>query len=166
MDRPTYLTAIQRFATHFQTNIPERFHLDYLALGLMSEAGEVAGAIKKMLRDHADSSALLDELGDVLWYTGMLYTHLRVQFGGQCDVQTSGTIRAAQMLCETAAAIARHTLDRQRAGAASDESVATDLIHAESLVGFIAAQHGASLAQIRQRNLDKLAGRYELKEAR
>lgn len=46
----------------------------YVALGLTSEAGEVAGLLKKLMRDDAGKlsaekkAALSAELGDVLWY--------------------------------------------------------------------------------------------------
>jgi hypothetical protein len=48
--------------------------IDHLTLGLTNEAGEVAGKVKKIFRDHggvitdADRDALALELGDVLWY--------------------------------------------------------------------------------------------------
>jgi len=43
--------------------------LSYLALGLTSEAGEVAGKVKKYVRDLAwDKDAVIAELGDVFWY--------------------------------------------------------------------------------------------------
>ena len=49
----------------------------YTALGLCSEAGEVAGKIKKALRDnggnyHAIKDDIKKELGDVLWYCATL----------------------------------------------------------------------------------------------
>ena len=43
--------------------------IEYLALGLTSEAGEVAGKVKKYVRDLAwDKDAVIAELGDVFWY--------------------------------------------------------------------------------------------------
>jgi len=58
---------------------PEHKALEYLALGLTSEAGEVAGKVKKLIRDGADIEdyelkkiAIASEVGDVLWYCAML----------------------------------------------------------------------------------------------
>lgn len=48
---------------------PKDKALEYLTLGLTSEAGEVAGKLKKAIRDGVkDEKALVDEVGDVLWY--------------------------------------------------------------------------------------------------
>jgi NTP pyrophosphatase (non-canonical NTP hydrolase) len=57
---------------------PEAYRTLYPALGLAGEAGEVANKVKKILRDHGGNlspalrEALLDELGDVLWYAALL----------------------------------------------------------------------------------------------
>jgi len=58
---------------------PKYKALEYLALGLTSEAGEVAGKVKKLIRDGADMEdyelkkiAIASEVGDVLWYCAML----------------------------------------------------------------------------------------------
>ncbi len=54
----------------------------YPTLGLVNEAGEVAGKIKKIFRDksgeisEADRDALKQELGDVLWYLTQICTNL------------------------------------------------------------------------------------------
>lgn len=52
---------------------------------MANEAGEVAGKVKKIFRDHdgvvtqADRDALTLELGDVLWYLSELCTQLGIQ---------------------------------------------------------------------------------------
>ena len=58
---------------------PKDKALEYLALGLTSEAGEVAGKVKKLIRDGADMEgyelkkiAISSEIGDVLWYCAMM----------------------------------------------------------------------------------------------
>lgn len=58
---------------------PKNQALEYLALGLTSEAGEVAGKVKKLIRDGEDIEglemkkiAIASEVGDVLWYCAML----------------------------------------------------------------------------------------------
>jgi len=52
---------------------PKEKALEYLALGLTSEAGEVAGKVKKLIRDgKGDKKAISSEIGDVLWYCAML----------------------------------------------------------------------------------------------
>ena len=54
----------------------------YPTLGLVNEAGEVAGKIKKIFRDKngvisdTDREALKQELGDVLWYLTQICTEL------------------------------------------------------------------------------------------
>ena len=54
----------------------------YPTLGLVNEAGEVAGKIKKIFRDRegiitdSDRAALKAELGDVLWYIAQVATEL------------------------------------------------------------------------------------------
>ena len=48
---------------------PQDRALEYLALGLASEAGEVAGKVKKKIRDGGiDVMSTVDEIGDVFWY--------------------------------------------------------------------------------------------------
>lgn len=51
--------------------------LNYLALGLTSEAGEVADKLKKAMRDGVENEAaffdaLARELGDAMWYIARL----------------------------------------------------------------------------------------------
>jgi NTP pyrophosphatase (non-canonical NTP hydrolase) len=59
----------------------------YTSLGLVSEAGEVAGKVKKVLRDDESvisperHEQLIDELGDVLWYCAMVAEELDITLG-------------------------------------------------------------------------------------
>ena len=54
----------------------------YPTMGLVNEAGEVAGKIKKIFRDRngqiaeEDKQSLKNELGDVLWYLTQICTEL------------------------------------------------------------------------------------------
>ena len=56
----------------------------YPTLGLVSESGEVAGKIKKVIRDKngiIDENTKMEikkELGDVLWYLSQLATELNL----------------------------------------------------------------------------------------
>jgi NTP pyrophosphatase (non-canonical NTP hydrolase) len=58
--------------------------LVYPTLGLVNEAGELAGKVKKIFRDkdgvvsEADREALKYELGDVLWYLAQIATELNL----------------------------------------------------------------------------------------
>lgn len=58
---------------------PKEQAIKYLALGLCSEAGEVAGKVKKMIRDGGvNVEDTLDEIGDVFWYLARLCDELDV----------------------------------------------------------------------------------------
>jgi NTP pyrophosphatase (non-canonical NTP hydrolase) len=63
---------------------PDGKAIEYLTLGLCSEAGEVAGKLKKVIRDdNSDISTekrfeIASELGDVLWYISQLALELNI----------------------------------------------------------------------------------------
>jgi NTP pyrophosphatase (non-canonical NTP hydrolase) len=61
-------------------------NVTYPVLGLVSEAGEVADKLKKMMRDEDGvlseerRLAFSQELGDVLWYVAAIATELKLDF--------------------------------------------------------------------------------------
>lgn len=51
----------------------------YLTLGMASEAGEVAGKLKKIIRgDDMDPEAFVSECSDVLWYLTRLCDNMGI----------------------------------------------------------------------------------------
>ena len=78
MDFSDYQTKSRRTAGYPAIGHP----VIYPTLGLVNEAGEVAGKIKKVFRDKGGQvseetrQALKAELGDVLWYIAQIATEL------------------------------------------------------------------------------------------
>lgn len=79
MQMSDYQTQASKTAVYNDADV-----IIYPALGLFSEAGEVAGKVKKVLRDNNGQfdpekrEAIADELGDVLWYIASLCTDLKI----------------------------------------------------------------------------------------
>jgi len=67
MEFDAYLDEARKTAIY-----PRKQAFEYLALGLASEAGEVAGKVKKWIRDDHCGPGIAHELGDVLWYVAMI----------------------------------------------------------------------------------------------
>lgn len=64
---------------------PEEKGIEYCTLGLTNKAGEVAGVLKKAIRDDwtmtETEEKMAKEIGDVLWYCSQLCTELGLQLG-------------------------------------------------------------------------------------
>ena len=67
---------------------PKHKAMEYLALGLTGEAGEIANKIKKFIRDGATEEEFLEkkiqigyEIGDVLWYCAVLAEEMGMNLG-------------------------------------------------------------------------------------
>jgi NTP pyrophosphatase (non-canonical NTP hydrolase) len=73
-------------AVYPEANTGSAMALAYVGLGL-GEVGELQGKIKKVLRDDGGilssdkRDAMLDELGDVLWYAARLADELNIDLG-------------------------------------------------------------------------------------
>lgn len=68
-----------------KTLSPNSDNLEYLTLGLASEAGEVAGKVKKVIRGDYPLAyvrqSIAFEIGDVLWYCAMLCEFFKLDLG-------------------------------------------------------------------------------------
>ena len=68
---------------------PKDKALEYLTLGLVGEAGEIANKVKKIIRDKLPSTNwkqnLPSEIGFVLWYCVMLADYLDSDLGKIMD---------------------------------------------------------------------------------
>jgi NTP pyrophosphatase (non-canonical NTP hydrolase) len=66
---------------------PEATALEYLSLGLVAEAGEVAGKIAKWYRKDNEfpKAEVLDELGDVLWFISEMARYLQTDLSIVAD---------------------------------------------------------------------------------
>ncbi|MBL1210125.1 nucleoside triphosphate pyrophosphohydrolase family protein [Geminocystis sp. GBBB08] len=75
MDLQEYQLLTRKTAIYSQDTF-----LEYLTLGLASEAGEVSGVVKKYIRKDYDldiaKDKLIKELGDVMWYWARLCDEL------------------------------------------------------------------------------------------
>jgi NTP pyrophosphatase (non-canonical NTP hydrolase) len=97
MELITYRNLIDAFDLY-----PADQALECYTLGLSSEAGEVAGKVKKILRgDDVKKQDIMHELGDVLWYIDRLAMYFGLQieelaemnYRKLLDRQTKGTLR-------------------------------------------------------------------------
>jgi NTP pyrophosphatase (non-canonical NTP hydrolase) len=85
-DAPEFksLEDYQRFVKSTKVYDKE-YELVYPILGLANEAGEVAGKLKKIMRDNEGQltqeafEGLVAELGDVLWYVTAIADDLGIQ---------------------------------------------------------------------------------------
>jgi NTP pyrophosphatase (non-canonical NTP hydrolase) len=89
MELNTYQSEAMRTAVY-----PVDRGLEYATLGLASEAGEVAGKVKKVIRDkdgiytEADRKEIASEAADVLWYLAAIAREL----GTTLEVMAQGNL--------------------------------------------------------------------------
>jgi NTP pyrophosphatase (non-canonical NTP hydrolase) len=77
---------------------PQEREQEYLRLGLLSEVGEVAGVLKRRVRDGETApEKLLAETGDLLWYLARLHRNTEAwSEAAKLDVQSNGDHRGSE----------------------------------------------------------------------
>ena len=143
-----YKTSIPQFARYPVAN--ER---QYLALGLVSEVGELAGKLAKRLRsDDVSDEDVISELGDVIWFTFMIRNRYNV---GLMPTVRTFTIRhadhAIQRMFECAAQVYTEM--------PRDTVTPITLCMLEDCVDHLARLHQVTLDEVAEANYQKLASR-------
>lgn len=86
-----YQNSCARTAVYPEVSEGTIVSVNYAALGLGNEAGEVQGKVKKAWRDDNGEitperrQAILDELGDVMWYAARLASELDATLAEVCQ---------------------------------------------------------------------------------
>jgi NTP pyrophosphatase (non-canonical NTP hydrolase) len=100
-DLNSYQKATVSTAIYPEVGTGSQLAFAYCALGLGSEAGEVAGRVKKVIRDEdgilsmESRDAIIDELGDVLWYVARLADEVGVSLGSVASLNL-GKLKSRQ----------------------------------------------------------------------
>lgn len=91
-------TAVTKVYGHW----PPEAQQAYAGLGLASEAGEVAGKLKKLFRDadgRLDSvrqAEIIDECGDVLWYLARVLESVHADLWDAAEMNTAKVLRRVE----------------------------------------------------------------------
>lgn len=142
-----YLEFTRTTAARQTSGISDEDWATYVRLGLISEVGEVAGQVKRIIRDDGGvltderREKILDELGDVLWYWAQRWDGSgRAYAGWQHGSLRGGLDEAVECLAETVLA-------------------ERGWMNTPLLVGHMALMLGSTLEEVAARNVAKLSAR-------
>lgn len=135
---------------------PHESRWDYLSLGLISEVGELAGKLKREIRDGAprDVDALVLELGDVAWYVAQLASEMGVKLDAECKPPTEPPSRRVSLRFAALqlALVAANGCDEDWSKLESITAVVLELRH-------VSAALNVPLSEVLERNVAKLQSR-------
>jgi NTP pyrophosphatase (non-canonical NTP hydrolase) len=134
------------------------------AMGLCGEAGELAGHLAEVSYSAVPSretSRVIEELGDVMWYAALAASVLRMELSGQ-PLPHRGPTGFPLVLCGLTGAFSEHI----KKAAFHDHPLDKDLLRTNLrlIVGWIErmslACYDVTLSEICRYNIDKLEARY------
>lgn len=103
IDFDDYQEATMETAIYPEAGEGTELALAYVGLGLASEAGEVAGKIKKIIRDSGgtvteeQAEVIKKEVGDVLWYAARLSDELDFALGSAAELNLNKLMARKQL---------------------------------------------------------------------
>ena len=154
---------------------PPEEAITYTTLGLISEAGEVAGKVKKIIRDaggqvsQEQKDALKSELSDVCWYLARLSDELQIQFQDVVDLN-GRSFNSDQKLSQIAIDLSKNASNVASVSAAYvngrttgniENHIKQELNRVVYDIGEMAVQLDLTLKQILDYNVEKLESRKE-----
>lgn len=126
---------------------PKEREQEYLRLGLLSEVGEVAGVLKRRVRDgEIAPEKLLAEMGDLLWYLARLHRDKQTWSEAASQLGANGTTAETHPLADTQMLVQIAALE------GGPVSTVVRFLH-------LLQRHNLSLEQIIENNSAKLEGR-------
>lgn len=133
------------------------------ALGLCGESGEVADLV--CMNPTADQkAAVVEELGDVLWYCAELATWLELEPAAPREGEEWGRVHGALGLCVASASIADHVKKAYMQGHSVNRiTIATRLSTVFRIVSELAAYVDSTASEVMGHNINKLRKRYPVK---
>lgn len=133
------------------------------ALGLCGESGEVADLVC-MNPTAEQKAAVVEELGDVLWYCAELATWLELEPAIPGEGEEWGRVHGALGLCVAASSIADHVKKAYMQGhPVSKTTIASRLYTVFRIVSELSALVGSTSSDVMAQNIDKLRKRYPVK---
>lgn len=139
---------------------------EYLAMGLYSEIGEVAGKLKKYIRGDFDYDTLIEcvtlEIGDCMWYVAMLdkYCNNGIDDIFAVDLLSDTIPKTVySSFVEVGRTLQAAELSIPTTGVAV---VATDIVTLVTSLERLAASFGLGLVSCGNSVVEKLAGRQEI----
>lgn len=141
--------------------------LQYAALGLAGETGELVEAFDEILKETPDRQRIVKELGDVLWYVDAVAHEVGSSAAGVWTLLTPRRVKEAHItnpvylieLVKAAGKVAEAAKKFARDGKLEPESVVHTLSQAVLMACMIAVQIGVDFDDILAVNAEKLLSR-------
>ncbi len=155
MNLREYQTASRATAIY-----PRDRALEYCVLGLISEVGELAGKLKKSIRDGTPEDVLreqiLDELGDCLWYCAQIATEkdAKILAGPPASTGLRSLVAPRIATLGSLSGVLGCNIAHW-----SSLTIAGELPRLVHQIAYIATAFGSSLESVLDRNIAKLASR-------